>query len=311
MGGWYSAKQGLNSFDEVVAYYEQTKPIRGARANEDLRPLAERRYWWNRIHKASDTKYILCDGHWAFNNGLSNGSGQDDMREQTAPIVWERRDDGDYMTVRSHMNDGISVSRYTFLDRWLPKCMRFDWYTTTGKHFIKHTHAHGYSEYYVPKFKGRMDWQARTFEMIEDNKLVFKHTADGFDRVGELVPMQTRRIDKDLDAIYKPKMKEMWEWMQVVLPVMGDSLGDAKNQYASDLTEGKASYWYWDRYVSKELIREILDNPEHEKRMALAGLVAYRADAISGGRFEPSKDSWAKFRACLRKTGGMLAVEMR
>ena len=156
-----------------------------------------------------------------------------------------------------------------------------------------------------------MDWSNRTFEIIEDNKLVFKHTADGFERVGDLVPMQTRRIDKEVDAQYKPKMKEMWEWMQIVLPIMGDRLGDAKNQYASDLTEGKASYWYWDRYVSKELIREILDNSEHDKRMALAGLLAYRADAISGGRFEPSKDSWAKFRACLRKTGGMLAVELR
>lgn len=308
MGGWYNTKQGLNSFDEVVAYYNGTKPIRGARANEDLRPLAERRYWWNRIHKASDNKYVLCDGHWAFSGGLSNGGGHDNMREQTAPIVWERREDGDYMTVRSHMNDGISVSRYTFLDRWLPKGMRFDWYTTTGKHFVKHQDK----EYYLPKFKGKMDWQAKTFTMTEDNKLVFKHTAEGlFERVGDLVPMQTRRIDKEVDAHYKPKMKEMWEWMQIVLPIMGDRLGDAKNQYASDLIEGTASYWYWDRYVSKELIREILDNPEHDKRMALAGLLAYRADAISGGRFEPSKDSWAKFRACLRKTGGMLAVELR
>jgi hypothetical protein len=310
MGSNWYAKQGLNSFDEVVAYYNGTTPIRGTRASEDLRPLAERRYWWNRIYKASDNKYVLCDGHWAFSSGLGNGT-DDDVRVQTAPIVWERREDGDYMTVRSHMNDGISVSRYTFLDRWLPKCMRFDWYTTTGKHFIKHTHARGYSEYYVPKFKGKMDWSARTFEMIEDNKLVFKHTADVFERVGDLVPMQTRRIDKNLDAHYKPKMKEMWEWMQIVLPVMGDRLGDAKNQYAEALTEGRASYWYWDRYVNKDLIREILDDPEHDKRMALAGILAYKADAISGGRFEPSKDSYAKFRACLRKTGGMLAVELR
>jgi hypothetical protein len=302
MGGWYNTKQGLSSFDEVVTAYNAIKPIRGARANEDLRPLAERRYWWSRIHKASDNKYVLCDGHWAWGSNVNR-----ETLEQTAPIVWERKEDGDYMTVRSHMNDGISVSRYTFLDRWLPKGMRFDWYTTTGKHFVKHQDK----EYYLPKFKGKMDWSAKTFEMIEDNKLVFKHTADVFERVGDLVPMQTRRIDKDLDAQYKPKMKEMWEWMQIVLPIMGDRLGDAKNQYASDLTEGTASYWYWDRYVSKELIREILDNPEHDKRMALAGLLAYRADAISGGRFEPSKDSWAKFRACLRKTGGMLAVELR
>jgi hypothetical protein len=311
MGGWYLTKQGLSSFDEVVAYYNGTKPIRGARADEDLRPLAERRYWWNRIHKASDNKYVLCDGHWAFSGGIGNGGGHDNMREQTAPIMWERREDGDYMTVRSHMNDGISVSRYTFLDRWLPKCMRFDWYTTTGKHFIQHTHARGYSEYYVPKFKGKMDWSNKTFEMIEDNKLVFKHTADGFERVGDLVPMQTRRIDKEVDAKYKPKMKEMWEWMFAVLPVLGDTLGDSRNTYAELLTDGKTSYWYWDRYIDKNVIRDILDNPDHDKRMALAVMTAYQADAVMGGRFEPRKESWAKFRACLRKTGGMLAVELR
>jgi len=303
MGGWYNTKQGLNSFDEVVQAYSMIKPIRGSRADQDLRPLGERRYWWNRIHKASDNKYVLCDGHWAFNNR----AGDDTIREQTAPIMWERKEDGDYLTVRSHMNDGISVSRYTFLDRWLPKNMRFDWYTTTGKHFVKYQGK----ELYLPKFKGKMDWSAQTFEMLEDNKLVFKYTADGFERVGYLVPMQTRRIDKDLDSIYKPKMKEMWDWMCTVLPVMGDSLGDAKSQYAETITEGVGCYWYWERYIDKNLVREILDDPEHDKRMALAGLLAYKVDAITGGRFNPQKDSYAKFRACLRKIGGMLAVELR
>ena len=303
MGGWYTQKQGLNSFDEVVAYYNGTKPIRGARADEDLRPLAERRYWWNRIHKASDNKYVLCDGHWTFNNGAGGAN----IREQTAPIVWERKEDGDYMTVRSHMNDGISVSRYTFLDRWLPKVMRFDWYTTTGKHFIKYEDK----ELYLPKFKGKMDWAAKTFEMIEDNKLVFKVVDGKFERVGDLVPMQTRRIDKEVDAHYKPKMKEMCECMFAVLPVLGDTLRDSRNTYAELLTDGKTSYWYWDRYMDKNVIRDILDNPDHDKRMALAVMCAYQADAIQDGRFEPRKESWAKFRACLRKTGGMLAVELR
>jgi hypothetical protein len=298
MGGYYR----LSSFDQVVKAYNEIKPIRGARASEDLRPLAQRRYWWNRVWKISDTKYALLDGHWAWGSGHS-----DEIREQTAPIVWERRDDGDYMTVRSHMNDGISVSRYTFLDSFLPIGMRFDWYTTTGKHFVKYEGK----DYYLPKFKGIMDWQTKTFEMTQDNKLVFKHLNDAFERVGDLVPMQTRRIDKEVDSYYKPKMKEMWEWMQVVLPVMGDGLGDAKSQYASDLTKGKASYWYWERYIDQDLVREILDDPEHDKRMALAGLLAYKADAISSGRFSPTKDSWAKFRATIRKVGGMLAVDMR
>ena len=299
MSGYYR----LSSFDQVAKAYSEIKPIRGARANEDIRPLAQRRYWWNRVWKVSDTKYVLCDGHWAW-----SGMGKhQDILEKTAPIIWERKDDGDYITVRSHMNDGMSVSRYTFLDSFLPMGMRFDWYTQTGKHFVKYQGK----DYYLPKFKGDLDWQAKTFTMTQDNKLVFKVEGDGFVRVGDLVPMQTRRIDKEVDQLYKPKVKEMWDWMQAVMPVMGDSLGDAKSQYASDLTNGRASYWYWDRYIDKDLVREILDNPEHDKRMALAGLLAYQADAIQGGRFEPRKESWAKFRATIRKVGGMLAVDMR
>jgi hypothetical protein len=45
--------------------------------------------------------------------------------------------------------------------------------------------------------------------------------------------------------------------------------------------------------------------------MALAGLLAYQSDAITGGRFAPQKHSYAKFRDCLRKVGGMFAVELR
>jgi hypothetical protein len=157
-----------------------------------------------------------------------------------------------------------------------------------------------------------MDWNNKTFTMTEDNKLVFRAEGAGiFTRVNNLQPMQTRRIDKKLDAEYKPKMKEMWDWMCTVLPVMGDSLGDAKNAYTEALTEGKGSYWYWERYVDKNLVREILDDPEHEKRIALAGLSAYQAGAIKDGRFEPNKESYAAFRNCMRKVGAMFAVELK
>lgn len=299
MMGYYR----LGSFDEVAKAYNEIKPIRGARAGEDLRPLAERRYWWTRVVKMSDTKYVLSDGNCEWFGGWGNN-----MREHTAPIVWERKEDGDYITVRNHISGNISVSRYTFLQNFLPRAMFFHYPQGEGKHFVNC----GGVEHFLPKWKANMDWQNKTFEMLEDNKLVFKAEGDGkFTRANNLQPMQTRRVDKDLDSIYKPKMKEMWDWMCMVLPVMGDSLGDAKDQYSKDLTEGKSSYWYWERYVDKNLVREILDNPEHDKRMALAGLLAYQADAITGGRFAPQKHSYAKFRDCLRKTGVMFAVELR
>jgi hypothetical protein len=298
MMGYYR----LSSFDAVVNAYNSIKPIRGARADQDLRPLTERRYWWNRVVKITDTKYALCDGYWAW------GGVADPIREQTAPIMWERKEDGDYITVRNHINGGTAVSRYEFLKVFLPQGMFFHYPQGGGKHFV----SHGGQDHFLPKFRGDMDWQAKTFTMTEDNKLVFKANGDGnFTRVNNLQPMQTRRIDKEVDRYFKPKMKEMWDWMCMVLPVMGDGLGDAKNAYADVLTEGKGSYWYWERQVDKNLVREILDDPEHEKRMALAGLSAYQAGAITGGRFEPNKDSYAAFRNCMRKVGAMFAVELK
>jgi hypothetical protein len=293
----------LSSFDAVANAYNSIKPIRGARADQDLRPLTERRYWWNRVVKITDTKYALSDGYWAWSGGFENS-----IREQTCPILWERKEDGDYITVRNHLNGGTAVSRYDFLKSFLPQGMFFHYPQGGGKHFV----SHGGVDHFLPKFRGDMDWNNKTFTMTEDNKLVFKAEGDGnFTRVNNLQPMRTRRIDKEIDAQYKPKMKEMWDWMCTVLPVMGDSLGDAKNEYSKDLTEGKAGYWYWERYVDKNLVREILDNPEHDLRMALAGLSAYQASAITGGRFEPNKDSYAAFRNCMRKVGGMFAVELK
>jgi hypothetical protein len=293
----------LSSFDAVAQAYNEVKPIRGARASEDLRPLAERRYWWNRILKISDTKYILSDGNCQWYGSWGGG-----IWEQVAPIVWERKEDGDYITVRNHMNSNTAVSRYEFLKSFLPRGMFFHYPQGGGKHFV----SHGGVDHFLPKFKADGDWQTKTFVMLEDNKLVFKAEGDGnFTRVNDLQPMPTRRIDKEVDAHYKPKMKEMWDWMCTVLPVMGDSLGDAKHAYVDLLTEGKSNYWYWERHIDNNLTREILDNPEHDKRMALAVLSAYSADAITGGRFEPNKNSYAAFRQVLRKTGGMFAVELK
>jgi hypothetical protein len=291
----------FKTFDEVVKRYEDTKPIRGGRASQDLRPLGQRRYWWNRVAKVSDTKYLLLDGNWSFM--YHHNINTDGILEQTAPIVWERKEDGDYITIRNHSEGGCSISRYTFLATYLPSGMRFDW-CGNGKHFVKYQ-GH---DYYLPKFKAKMDWQNKTFTMIEDHNLTFKVNGTGFTRVSKPLPMQTRKVDKDIDAYYKLKIKELWDWMQIVLPVMGDTLGDSKQTYAESL--GSSGYWYWVRQMDKTLIREILDNPEHDKRMALAGLSAYDIGAINNGRFEPTKESWSKFRSLMRKIGGMYAVEL-
>ena len=297
-------RNGLNTFDDVAKRYAETKPIRGARASEDLRPLGERRYWWNRIMRVSDTKYLLLDGHW--------GSGWNcSAQEMTCPILWERRDDGDYLTIRSHMNDGISVSRYTFLDRFLPYGLSFDWYSETGKHYVvQRNTGSGEKRHYLPKFKGRMDWSNRTFEMTRDNKIVFKVEADGsFTRANELQPYQTRRIDKDLDRKYTDKVTELWQWAQDMLPILGENIVNDRYEYANKLTGG--GYWYWTKSIGQTELCAILDDPEHEKRLALAVCLANEVGALETNRFKHKADTMYQVKQSIRKAGKFFVVEPR
>jgi len=301
-------RHALNTFDLVAKEYNEIKPIKGARANLDLRPLGERRYWWNRIMKVNDNKYLLLDGHWS---GSWSTSFPTNVQEQTCPILWERRDDGDYLTIRSHLNDGISVSRYTFLDRFLPYGMGFDWYSETGKHYVvQRNTGSGEKRHYLPKFKGKMDWSNQTFEMTHDNKVVFKVEADGsFTRANELQPYQTRRIDKDLDKRYIGKVTELWTWAQDMLPILGENLVKDRYEYAQKLSN--TSYWYWVKGLGQAELCEILNDPEHEKRLALAVCLANEVGAFDGNRFKHKADTMYQVKQTIRRAGKFFVVEPR
>ena len=307
-------RMGLNTFDQVAKEYNKIKPIKGARASQDLRPLSERRYWWNRIMKVNDNKYLLLDGHWTGSwNAPSNNP---NMQAQTCPIMWERKDDGDYLTIRSHMNNGISVSRYTFLDKFLPYGLGFDWYSETGKHYVIERSmglgSPSEKRHYLPKFRGIMDWANNKFEMVEDNKIVFKVEADGkLTRTNELQPYQTRRIDKELDTKYANKVVELWDWAQIMLPILGNTVRDNRYEYAQKLTNG-GSYWYWSKQLNQVELCAILDDPEHEKRLALAVCLANETGAISNdGRFEHKADTMYQIKQSIRKAGKFFVVENR
>lgn len=293
----------LSSFDAVAKAYDEIKPIKGGRANMDLRPLNERRYWWNRVMKVNENKYLLLDGHWAWSNNAN-----DETRENTAPIMWERKEDGDYITIRNHANEGISVSRYTFLQNHLPNPMYFHY--ENGKHYVQHNNV----DHYLPKFKGVMDWNAGTFEMHEDNKIVFKQDSSGnFTRANELQTFKTRRVDKELDAVFKPKVAQFIEWMQIVLPVLGENLVKDRSGYSDKVTDGRGySFYYWSNYITQQEVREILLDPEHEKRTALAVCLINDVDAVDKeGRFAPPPNLLSLVYPRVRKVAGLFAVEKR
>jgi hypothetical protein len=296
----------FNSFDEVVKHYNKTKPIRGARLSENIRPISQRRYWWNRIIKINDNKYALSDGSymWWARQGMSS---VDLVIEHTSPVLWERREDGDYVTLRSHNKGNISVSRYTFLDRYTPRGMRFEWHQN-GKHFV--IDKQGVS-HYLPKFNVTFDYHTNKFEMHEDNKVVFKAESDGtFTRANEAQPYQTKRIDKELDKSYAGKVSELWDWAKVVLPMLGETIVTNRNEYSNSLNG--THYWYWTKGMEVgKLVKEILDNPEHEKRINLAVLLANDIGAVNGNRFEAHANSLYLVKQAIRKAAGFYVVEPR
>mgnify|MGYP007049612905 CR=1 FL=1 len=285
----------FSSFDGVAKRYANTKPIRG-RA-EDVRPIAERRYAWKRIEKLSDNLYILDDGNSWYNMNLT-----EEQKLMPYPIVWERKEDGDYITIRNHINDGISVSRYDFLYNYLPQEMRFHY--ENGKHYVRYEGV----DHYLPKSRTDFNYNNRTIDVHQDCKIVFKHVDGKFVRVNELQPFKTRRVDKEAEKELKPKMKEYWEWMNIVLPVLGETIHTNRSQYGENMG---LSTWWWTRNIQPTLVMDIINNPEHEHRMNFAVMIASEIGAIEDRRFNPKTDSFGKMLKLLRRVANLYAVELK
>lgn len=300
----------FNRFDSIAKIYEDTKPIRGR--SEDVRPLFARRYTWQRIEKYDENTYLLHDGMW----GGGTSSATHGSRKELVPIMWERRADGDYITIRNCPNNAYSVSRYNFLSWCLPQGMYF-WFEN-GKHYVKHNNT----DHFLAKFKCNFDYRNGTFDMVEDNKIVFKHdpVTDTFTRANELQPKKTRRLDKDLKAKYDPMIAELWQWAQAVLPILGESMceGKTRGEYSQSLCQ--SGYWYWQRTLESKDAREILENPEHDKRLAFTALCAFEAGAFGfdsyrnheevSRLFNPTPKAYSEFKKVVRKAVDVFATEL-
>ena len=294
------------SFDNVAKMYEDIKPLRGQRKNEDVRPIWARRYHWRRVAKINDNKYVLHDGDYMVGRTFEESC-------DLAPITWERKADGDYVTVRNCHVPYYSISRYAFLSSALPRSMWFK--IDNGKHYI----VQGDKEHYLAKFKAHYDSNVGKHVVTEDMTITFKHLGDDkFERVSELLPMRVRRINKDLKAKYDPMIKDMWDWGCVVLPILGETMHDWNVRGAHAEKVSGAGAWYWDRNADPKNIREIVENPEHESRLSLVAIASWTAGAFNEGSnaytdktFAPSKEAFREFKKVMRKVIDVSAVELR
>lgn len=292
-------------FDTVKRTYESIKPVlsKDCSVEDDVRPIGQRRYKWERIMKVDDNTYVLLDGYW----GVSGGNkGRENIAVAMAPITVQRREDGDYIRVRNGTVGSSWTSRYKFLMWHLPRGMQFYMKHRQGKHMIYLPQTN--KTYPLPKGTFKYDYQTRVIEHDGNEALWFKQVGEAeFERTGHELPVRTTRIDRDLKKELKPKVKEFFDWMCIMAPMLQTDWS-AREQYLKEL-----SYVEWRlsaERLDKQLVRDIITNPEHEKRVALAGVICTILDAK---RVEDEKDLATlrtRYNSFMNKALGLYKTEL-
>lgn len=98
MGYWrntnspYDVQQrngGRFTFETIAKKYEETKPIRGKRKDQNIRPIGQRDRSWERMIKVSDTEYYVSFDYYQYRNHHNRG------------ITWKMENGMEYMTIHT------------------------------------------------------------------------------------------------------------------------------------------------------------------------------------------------------------------
>lgn len=289
-------------FDTVKRTYESIKPVlsKDCSVEDDVRPIGQRRYKWERIMKVDDNTYVLLDGYWS-----GQGRNRINIATAMAPITVQRREDGDYIRVRNGTVNSSWTSRYKFLMWHLPRGMQFHGKFKEGNHMIYLPQTN--KTYPLPKGTFKCNYGTSVIEQDGNEALWFKQTdINVFERAGHELSVKTTRLDKDLKKALKPKLKEFFDWMCIMAPMLQTDWS-ARETYLKEL-----SYNDWrlspDR-LDTQIMRDIISNPEHEKRVALAGVLCTIFDAK---RIEDQKDLAAlrtRYNSFMNKALGLYKTE--
>jgi len=253
-------------FDTVKRTYESIKPVisKDCSKEDDIRPIGQRRYKWERIQKVDDNTYVLIDGYWG-----GHGRDRENVTVAMAPITVQRREDGDYIRVRNGTVGSVWTSRYKFLMRHLPRGMQFIGKFKEGSHTIYLPQTD--KAYPLPKSTFKYDYKTCVIEHDGNEALWFKQTdINVFERAGHELVVTTSRLDKDLKKQLKPSIKEFFDWMCIMAPMLQTDW-QATETYLKEL---KFNGWRVTPCLGSQLIQDIVTNPEHENRVALAAVLS-------------------------------------
>ena len=292
----YSA---FRNFAEVEQYYNATKPLisKCHTKEQDVRPIGDRKRKYERIVKLSNYCYALLDGYCygdpVFKSNYYKQTITKADTEFYAAVVWRKHRDGTTsVKIRNDTGPWNHVSRYSFLERHVPRGMYFIVYN--GKQYISLSTANGLTSALnlddkhflakgrtMPKDEGRIKSSRQQWETPhkDNTALVFKLTPDGKwlrdPKTGEALPTPPR-VNKALKAKFKEPLREFFEWGMTIVNML--PLGDndyiqkmraEAHKYYSEKT-GAGHIRAYARYIyNVENCRGIITDPEHPLRLHL------------------------------------------
>ena len=295
----------FNTFNSVVAWYEQTKPIvsKNHTAADNIRPIGQRNRKWERIRKVDEETYLLLDGYYGSTLFNNNGRGDAQYEQEMAPVMWKREADGDYIYVRNGIVGSVPFSRFQFLRWHLPLTMGFG-YNQQGKHWIRAKTANGYEDFPLPKTNYKWDYQLKQATKDDGKRLKFRVNEDGtFTRVGDAFKVEVTTVDKELKKQWKASIDAFYTQAAALAPMI-DTTWNGRHEYRQVITEWckengfDAPTYGGINQLPSALVRYIVEQEDHPLRIPLMALVI---DDIGGKRVIESKDDLMKIRSAYNR----------
>jgi hypothetical protein len=309
----------FNTFDSLVSWYEQTKPVvsKNHTRERDVRPIGDRGRKWERIKKIDENTYALLDGNYGnYIWATAPTPVQHEYENMLAPILWMRREDGDFIRIRNHTKNNMTVTRYNFLHYHLPNNLHFG-YNQQGKHWVRHNGE----ELPLPKCDIRIVGGGSSIKEVTDDGvfLMFRVNKDGtFTRVGDKLKVQVNVVDKDLKKQWRDRLDSFYTHCAALAPML-DVTWHGKHEYRTLVDDWlKANdkpVVGWARTTTSLpswLVREAVEQEDHPMRVAVA---AYVIADIGGQReikdINDVREIKANYNRVMNKAMGFYKIEER
>jgi hypothetical protein len=292
----------FNTFNEVAKWYEQTKPIvsKNHKAEDNIRPIGNRKYKWERIRKVDAETYVLLDGYYGNTMHGTHTHGDAQYEQDMAPIMWKREADGDYIYIRNGTTRSVPYSRFKFLQNYLPSDVAFR-YNQQGKHWVRTKTPTGWEDFPLPKTAYVWNYQTKEPAVADDGKrLKFRVNEDGtFTRVGEAFKTEKTTVDKELKKQWKGRIEAFYTQAAALAPMLDTTWG-GRQEYRNVISEwAKENGFDVPSYgglshIPSALARQIVEQEDHPLRIPVMALVI---NDIGGKRVIESKEDLMKIKS--------------